>query len=495
LLLAGGPTDGLAATRPDLRLVRVEVADADGLHELLRIATDVWTEHPRPGAVDVVVDANGWAALQVAGLASRVLVHDVAELARTEHDRLAALAALETPSHETFFADFRPLSELLGYLDELVLAYPSVVDSTDLGESLEGRPITALRIGQGDRTLLVSAGQHAREWIGVASAACLASRLARDAASNARVETVLTTFSIWIVPIVNPDGYVFSWTDERFWRKNRRDGVGVDLNRNWGTAFGGDGSSADPESGNYRGVAAFSEPETAAVRNLVLAHPEIEGHLDLHSYGQQVLYPWGYDDVPAPDMTGLAERAGVLAQALEELGGRVYTPMQSSSLYPAAGIAPDWMYGERGAWSFTFELSPDTSDGPFETGFVLPPEEILPVCADVMEAVLQFAEALAPGEPPGPGTGTTSSGSGGSGGAAGSTGTGGGSTASSGGGEAGLGSSDGGGSTGDESFRPPLASPGCECRATWARDDVTLAPGWGVLLLGAARRRRRRAQR
>ena len=82
------------------------------------------------------------------------------------------------------------------------------------------------------------------------------------------------------------------------WRKNRRnngDGTyGVDLNRNFGFAWGYDnlGSSPTPGSETYRGPSAFSEPESQAVRDLALLK-NYKTHFNLHSYQNAFLYPWG----------------------------------------------------------------------------------------------------------------------------------------------------------------------------------------------------------
>lgn len=111
--------------------------------------------------------------------------------------------------------------------------------------------------------------------------------------------------AVVLVPMANPDGYEFSHTTDRMWRKNRRETPdsacrGVDLNRNWAKAWGSSGSSGDPCSDTYRGVEAFSEPETQALRDLALAWMErISLYLSFHSYGNFVLHPWSYSESPS----------------------------------------------------------------------------------------------------------------------------------------------------------------------------------------------------
>ena len=76
-----------------------------------------------------------------------------------------------------------------------------------------------------------------------------------------------------MVPCANPDGYEYSRNHFAFWRKNRRrneDGsFGVDLNRNFSVGFT---PNKDTTSNVYSGPSAFSEPETAALRDFVLEH-------------------------------------------------------------------------------------------------------------------------------------------------------------------------------------------------------------------------------
>ena len=164
-----------------------------------------------------------------------------------------------------------------------------------------------------------------------------------------------------VVPISNPDGYAYSHTTDRLWRKNRRNlfpNVGVDLNRNWGAGYGGPGSSSNPADETYRGVGAFSEPETAALQSLLEAEENLLMCLDIHSFGQLLLSPYGYQDSEptegmGPMLSGLAFDA-----ALDMLGthGSLYTPIPAHDLYLASGIASDWSWDDLGAPSWTFEL-------------------------------------------------------------------------------------------------------------------------------------------
>lgn len=118
----------------------------------------------------------------------------------------------------------------------------------------------------------------------------------------------------YVLPVHNPDGYEYTHQTDRLWRKNRGPNSGgckgVDLNRNYGYKWGGKGTSANACQEIYRGRSAFSEPESAAVKNFFASTKErFNAFLTFHSYGQYILHPWGYDDLVPPDWKDL-DRVG-----------------------------------------------------------------------------------------------------------------------------------------------------------------------------------------
>ncbi|MFC1679440.1 M14 family zinc carboxypeptidase, partial [Elusimicrobiota bacterium] len=115
-----------------------------------------------------------------------------------------------------------------------------------------------------------------------------------------------------------------------------------------------------------RGPSEFSEPESQAVRDFIVANPNITIMVSYHTFGEMVLYPWGHLTDPVPD--GRAHSAmRNMAASMGQMTG--YRDMQSADLYPASGDTCDWAYGERGIFCFTFELSPRSSwNGGFYPG-------------------------------------------------------------------------------------------------------------------------------
>ena len=285
-------------------------------------------------------------------------------------------------------------------LRQLAEARPDIAELEDIGRSIDGRPILALRIGDrrgGVPKLLFMGCHHAREWIAVEVPFLLAKELV-ERADEAPIAGWLTSGEVWVAPMVNPDGHEHSRSEARLWRKNRRQNAdgsfGVDPNRNYGYMWGildVPTSSHVPSDETYVGPRAFSEPETQAVRDLVGCE-RFAGVITYHSYSQLILYPWGYTAQPIPDVQHrdqMVGMAGEMQTLIEGVHGKIYIPQQSSQLYPTAGDTTDWTYGTYGIPSFTIELRPRTFQ---EGGFILPPDQIVPTWEENRPAAFRFVE-------------------------------------------------------------------------------------------------------
>jgi carboxypeptidase T len=344
----------------------------------------VWSEHRGPGMpLDVVLPRDRLARLDEAGLAWQVLVPDIDAAARQEAERLRRPAG-QRPAD--FFAEFRDYRAISSHLAELAAHSPDRASVHGIGSSIDGRTIWAIRVGGASPDavpMLINGTLHAREWISAMTVTCIADRLVRNHDGDPRIRDLVDRTELWVVPVANPDGYQHSWAQDRYWRKNRRDRFGVDLNRNFGVGFGGRGSSDRRMSENYRGPHAFSEPESAALRDLA-RREEVALHLDFHAYSQLVLYPWGHSAARTDDDARFRAVGDRLASAIYSAHENPYRLIQAVELYPASGILSDWMYGEVGALSYTIELRPQARRG----GFVIPPSEIRPTCDEGLAAVL-----------------------------------------------------------------------------------------------------------
>jgi carboxypeptidase T len=354
---------------------RVAIRVPDG-SPAAQVALDVWSEHRAPGMpLEIVVDEHVLDALDVD---YELIDPDIDATARAERARLA----LRRPGD--WFADYRDFTEITSYMRTLQELAPDRVQMHEIGRSLEGRALWALRIGNGNVPMLVNGTQHAREWIATMVTACVADRMVRDYDRDPRVRAFVDSTELWVVPVVNPDGYQHSWSSDRYWRKNRRGPHGVDLNRNFSVAWGQRGSSGRERAEDYRGKHAFSEPESIALRQLT-ERERFALHVDFHAFGQLVLHPWCYTQTKPQDRDKLRAIGDRMASAIYSAHEKQYRLMSGAELYAASGTMSDWMYGEAKATSFTIELRPSRGG---LGGFVLPPEQIKPTCDEAFAAVL-----------------------------------------------------------------------------------------------------------
>ena len=395
--LLARPARGPAATAPPVVRVaiRVDGHDAAACALAESWADDVWSEERGAGLpLDLVVPSDRLPLLAANGVTWQVLVADIDAVAAEEHARLAQPAVADKGGD--WFAEYRDYKAITTHLEELTALAPDLVSMQAIGNSLENRPLWALKFGggaAGSTKMMIDGTQHAREWIAAMTTTCVADRLIRGYATDPAIKDFVDHTELWVVPVVNPDGYQYSWSTNRYWRKNKRENHGVDLNRNFDLAFGGAGSSGFKAAENYRGPAAFSEPESAAIRDLMLRE-KFALSIDFHAYSQLLLYPWSYSSKPAKDRDKLAAIGDRMASAMYATHQVSYKLISGVELYPASGSLMDWAYGEAGALAYTIELRPKGPGG--RAGFVLPPSEIRPTCDEGLAAVLELRRSATP---------------------------------------------------------------------------------------------------
>ncbi|XP_026675212.1 carboxypeptidase B-like [Ceratina calcarata] len=295
--------------------------------------------------------------------------------------------------HRMEWTTYHRLEDIHGYLDYLAQTFPDVCSVVSIGNSVEGRPLKVIRISNGKQNapaLWIDGGIHAREWISPATVTYIINHLVENSES--------LDADYYILPVANPDGYEYTFTRDRLWRKNRKRAVGsmctgVDLNRNFGYRWGGMGTSKDPCREIYAGSGPFSEPETNAIRNFFEASAaNFKAYLTFHSYGQYILYPWGYDKRVPPDYADLESVGREVAVSMRKAdsASSSYTVGNSATtLYAAAGGSDDWAKAIlKLKYAYTIELR-DT--GKF--GFVLPSRYIIPTAKEALAAVMVVTEA------------------------------------------------------------------------------------------------------
>ena len=276
-------------------------------------------------------------------------------------------------------SNYHNYQEMVADLEALAGAYPQLVHIISLGQSFEGRNLIGVRISDDANDNMSEPGvfyvgqHHAREHLTVEVVLSLVKMFVEDSRIGTR--NLLYSRQIYIVPSLNPDGaeYDIATGSYRFWRKNRQpnaQAVGTDNNRNYSYRWGCcGGSSGNGGSETYRGPSAFSTPEDSRLRDFIMAHPNVMTGISYHTYGDLILYPYGYtyEDLP-PDMDPIDHQTFVAMGAeMERTAG--YHAQQSSDLYITDGDFNDWMYGEMGRYPITIEMS---------GGGFYPPDEIIP---------------------------------------------------------------------------------------------------------------------
>jgi len=337
--------------------------------------------------------------IRVSNLEEEKLIKNTVSSSYILIDDVQALIDLEknstnvTQPNADWFASYHRYSEFITILKEWVTLYPNIATLVpSIGKTVEGRDIPAIRITgkKSSKRIWFNGGQHAREWIGPATVMFITHQLLTKYGKQPEVTKLVDDVEFIIVPMVNADGYEYSQTTERLWRKNRKrnsDGsFGVDLNRNWDDHWGGAGSSSNPRSETYHGTGPFSEPETTALSNYLSSFlPSVLGAIDFHSYSQLVLRPYGWTNNLSPDEKELKILGDEVRDSIYSVHKISYVSERSIDLYITTGSASDWFYQE-GIWaSYTIELR-DTG----RYGFLLPPSQIIPTGQEIFESMIFF---------------------------------------------------------------------------------------------------------
>lgn len=295
-----------------------------------------------------------------------------------------ATAALPAGS-DTFGGGYKTVEETYAFLDQMQAQYPNLchvftygqswlkIQNPNQGYDLKGVRLTSNVHSEDFKPIFFAQGGiHAREYVPPELATRFISYLLTNYGIDADATWLLDEQQVVIVPLYNPDGRKIAETGQ-LKRKNENGTTGgcsqvqrgIDLNRNYAFDWGTVNMPSDPPCGEtWPGLTAASEPETAAVNTLLLslfgdqrpAHDRTTAvpldntgvTLDLHSTGNLVLYPWGEDTLPPPNL-----QLRTIARKAASYNG--YNPIQTIELYPTSGTAQDWTYGELGVAGFGME--------------------------------------------------------------------------------------------------------------------------------------------
>jgi len=312
--------------------------------------------------------------------------------------------------------------------------------------------------------VLLTGSMHAREWGGSDICINFLLKLLNAYTNNtslifgettfhpSQLKKMLESIDLFVFPDVNPDGKIYSQANDDpnlegeegiWWRKNRNPvpvpngddpryhKTGVDINRNfdflWNSGIGTVNSNGTNRSQTFRGAAAFSEPETKNVKYLFDTYNNIRYYVDIHSYGELILFSWGDDDnqsidsdmnfrnpsydevrgiprdldyrefIETQDENYLKTLANRMNSALAGVRGRKYKVTQAVGLYPTSATSDDYVFSRhivngrknQKIYGFTIEF------GKEETGFIPPFSEMKNVIDEVGAALTELCIAVA----------------------------------------------------------------------------------------------------
>ncbi|KAJ0303921.1 hypothetical protein COL516b_006365 [Colletotrichum fioriniae] len=373
-----------------------EVDRVNGVVDKLQLTT--WKGAPRAGAfADIVVPATEVASFkaEVAGMNLTTMHEDLgASIADESGFSVYAVGS----ANATWFNSYHAYADHLQFLKDLVSSYPSNAEIVTSGSSLQGNAITGIHIygtSKGTKPAVVfHSTVHAREWISTMANEYIAWNLLSKYSSDTEIKSFVDKYDFYIFPVVNPDGFIYTQTTNRLWRKNRQSTsgstcIGHDINRNWPFQWSvTGGASTDPCAEDFKGLSQGDAPETAALSAWLAKTKSAQGlklFIDFHAYSQLFMTPYGYScTAVSAKNTELQSLAKGAVAAIKAVHGTSYQygPI-CTTIYKATGSSVDYVNDVvKADYTFTQELR-DTGN----YGFVLPAAQIVPTSEETYAGV------------------------------------------------------------------------------------------------------------
>uniref|UniRef100_A0A2K6V6C3 Carboxypeptidase A3 n=1 Tax=Saimiri boliviensis boliviensis TaxID=39432 RepID=A0A2K6V6C3_SAIBB len=288
-----------------------------------------------------------------------ILIHDLQDEIEKQFD-----VKEDIPGRHSY-AKYNNWEKIVAWTEKMMDKHPEMVSRIKIGSTVENNPLYVLKA-------------------------------TKTYGRNKIMTKLLDRMNFYILPVFNVDGYIWSWTKNRMWRKNRSKNqnskcIGTDLNRNFNASWNSISDTKNPCAETYRGSAPESEKETKAVTDFIRSHlNEIKVYITFHSYSQLLLFPYGYTSKLPRNHDVLAKVAKIGTDVLSTRYETryIYGPIKST-IYPTSGSSLDWAYDLGIKYTFAFELR---DKGKY--GFLLPESQIKPTCRETMLAVKFIAKYI-----------------------------------------------------------------------------------------------------
>lgn len=402
LALLGGC---LAARRFDGDVVyRMVVKTPEQVQAIRLLAKNVEVDFWRPESADQVavgmeVDIRVPATqgdyarsfMQRSGLPLQPFIQDVQQAIDAQIDGTRSTAGYN-------YEKYHDWDEISTWQSSIVAENPDLLSLTQIGSSYQGRPLLLLTLGKKSQTqkkaFFMDCTFHAREWISPAFCQWFVKEGVSTYGSDAVMTNLLDNMDFHILTVFNVDGYAYSWSNDRMWRKTRSPNagsscIGTDPNRNFNAGWCTGGASPNPCAETYCGTRFESEVESSSMADFIRSRiSSIKAYVSVHSYSQMLLFPYAYTYTLPPNHAELQSLSKKAVSALQGLYNTRYTYGSSATtIYIASGGSDDWAYDVGVKYSFTLELR-DTG----RYGFLLPESQIKATCEETMLAVKVIAE-------------------------------------------------------------------------------------------------------
>ena len=219
-------------------VIRVRTTSQAQLDAMLALTESVWTEHTGVGPLDIQIKRSSLDAITALGIPHDVLIEDLQAHTTAGWNQLVEIDRLEQSSRDpnqgqrgagvhddAWFANYKQLNDITAYINNIVALRPDLASTSVIGQSYEGRDMFAITISAPDAVenpladrpvVFIFSTVHAREWIAPMTTVYFASKLVEAYDTDPRVQAILDSTRIVIAPMGNPDGYVFTWTDQRY---------------------------------------------------------------------------------------------------------------------------------------------------------------------------------------------------------------------------------------------------------------------------------------
>ncbi|CAG9804826.1 unnamed protein product [Chironomus riparius] len=264
------------------------------------------------------------------------------------------------------WSTYRRLNETYAWMESLAASLPNDISTFIVGKSYEGRDIKGLRVNIGNAigkpSIFFESNIHANEWIGSYATTYIMNQLLTS--EHEDVKALLESFEWWFLPILNIDGYEYTWNVDRTWRKTRRPTQnplchGADPNRNSDVSWGAFGGSSLPCSAIYYGDHVFSEVEMKQFSEFIPTVPNLFGYISFHSYGQYIMTPYAVSRNAADDFELINEIGAKAKDAISAIRGTEYSVGSMSDFFGLiAGTSVDYVaINQKPKLAYCYEIS------------------------------------------------------------------------------------------------------------------------------------------